>query len=785
MQRIVHLFRTLAAALILAGLLLGASVPTSQAQSSCEQPVLDEAGVFGDQIAQVQRAADELSRGGALVRVRTVESYAPASSLDDYARQLEQRCATWRTVDGKRQPDLVVLLLALKERRTGIYYGAQWKTALDSRWTSIQTEAINPRFRTGDFAGGFVAGLQALGQARTATANQPAAGDPTAAPANAGSGLGYYIGGLGLIVGLAGGGVGLRRRRKAQQQLAAARQRADDARRAVVTPIVAMPQQLTDLKLRLELLGTQVASEDAAPLAATLTTVQQAHQQALLAFDQIGESDPQQTKARLSVTEYDALAQQYQALLPQTEHITGTASQLQEQLQHIERIIEQMPQMLSQSQSALEHARSKVAAIDATGFKVIDQQALLDQAATALTEARQAATDKRFIRASQQTAHANSLITAAVEQAQALPALSQQLREDLDRLMKRSAQASQAIVAGHATFRAISASYHPASWATIKQNGSTAERLLHSSQQALTTAQPAATMERQEWAVARAHLTEAEAALAEIETLIGAITARKAQLETAQADAPGLIAAAQAERRTIERELSQYRADVPELVWDSLQAAAKDLATAERGLGQQQPNYLEVVEQVMRARTTAQAALTSARAAHQAAEQQRHQVAAAIESAEQTIETADSYIDSQESDVSRAATKDLSDARKQLSKAEQSDDLAKQLEYATKAEAEAQSAYARAQRDVAEAEEERRAAAAAVVVATSTSYSSSTSWESSSDSSSSSSSGGVSSWDSSSGGVSSWDSSSGGVSSWDSGSSSSSSSDSGGGSTSW
>lgn len=785
MQLILGVYRGLVAALLLTGLLLGSRVPTSQAQSSCDQPVIDTASVFGDRLAQVQAATAELSQSGAQIRVRTVASYAPASSLDDYAQQLEQSCSSWRTDDGKRQPNLVVLLLARDDRRTGVYYGAQWNAALDERWTSIQTEAINPRFKSGDFAGGFVAGLQALGEAQAATSGQPAAdGTTTADPGSIGAGLGSCMASLAVVGMLISGGFGLRRRRKAQQQLAAARQRADEAKRAVVTPIVAMPQQLADFKLRIELLGKQIAAADAAPLTATLATVQQLHEQTLLTFDRIGEFDPEQTKARLSITEYDALAQQYQQMLPQTEQMTSSASQLQDQIQRIEQTIEQMPQILRQGQTALEQARMEVAAIGATGFKVNVQQALLDQASAALAEARQAVTDKRFIRASEHAAQAQTLITAAVEQAQALPALSQQLNADLERLAQRSTQAARLIPAGHETFRTISASYHPASWESIKQNGSTAERLYASSQQALTTARPAATMDRQEWTLAQEQVAQASAALQQIETLIDAIMARKTELEAAQADAPGLIATAHDERQVIEDELSQYRDDVPEQVWHSLRAAASDLATAERVLTEQQPNYLEVVELATRARTTTQAALQAARSAYQAAEEQRRQVKAALERAEHTIATADNYIASAQAKISSAAKLDLKQARTQLSKAQRSDDLVAQLEYATKAQAEADSAYARAQGDVADAEEKRRAAAAAVIATTSTSSSWSSS--SSSDSSSSgSSSGGSSSWDSSSGSSSSWDSSSGGSSSWDSGGSSGSSSNGGGGSSSW
>ena len=766
MHTMLRISRLVPAILVLAALLLSLRAPTSYAQSSCDQPVIDDAGVFDAQIDQVEAAADRLTSSGAQVRIRTLASYAPASSLDDYAKQLEQSCSSWRTADGKRQPELLLLLLSIGERKTGIYYGANWTRALDNRWSDLQSETINPHFQRGDFAGGFVAGLEEIGKARTVAAGQPASGSTAAAPTGDASGLGYCFGIFGAVGALITGGVGLQRRRKAQQLRRAAQQRASDARRSVVTPIVALPKQIDDLQLRLKLLSAQIAAEDAEPLRASLAEVQQLHEQALLAFDAIKETDPEH--AKLSTAEYEALAQQYEQMLPQAEQASSAASQFQEQIQRVEQTIERMPQTISQDHAALEQARAQVAAIAGRGFKVDAQQTLLEQAATALAETEQAVEQRRFMLASERAAQAEALIASASEQAEALPATSAQLAADLDRLTERSAQASALIASGHATFQTISSSYTPASWAAIKQNGSRAERLYADSQQAIATAHAAATMERQEWEQARAQVTAADAALQEVGTLIAAIVALKARLEAAQAEAPALIAATHDERSAIEHELKQYSADVPEAIWQQLRGAADDLAAAEQALQPAQPNYLDVVERAERARTAAQTALAAARAAHQAAEELRQRVAETLSNAEQAIETAKSYISSAPSgDISGSARYDLRQARELLKKAKQSDDLEAKLQHAAKAQAEALSAYTRAQRDVADAEQERNAAAAAVAAAAT--HSSHHSSSSSSDS------GGSSfSWSSDSGGSSS---------SWDSGSSSSS--DGGGGSSSW
>jgi hypothetical protein len=60
--------------------------------------------------------------------------------------------------------NLVVVMISVAEHKTGIYYGSQWGTALDSAYLTIQTDSMNPRFRDGDLTGGMTAGLDALRQ---------------------------------------------------------------------------------------------------------------------------------------------------------------------------------------------------------------------------------------------------------------------------------------------------------------------------------------------------------------------------------------------------------------------------------------------------------------------------------------------------------------------------------------------------------------------------------------------------------------------------------------------
>jgi len=124
--------------------------------------VLDEAGIFGDQIEDVQQAADELLAMGADVRVRTVASYGDAGNLDRYEQQIEQNSPSWTDSGGVRKNNLIVVLIALEERETGIYYGTYWEDILGDTWLAVQSEIMNVYFREGEYAAGTVKGLEEI-----------------------------------------------------------------------------------------------------------------------------------------------------------------------------------------------------------------------------------------------------------------------------------------------------------------------------------------------------------------------------------------------------------------------------------------------------------------------------------------------------------------------------------------------------------------------------------------------------------------------------------------------
>jgi len=141
-------------------LALSAVVALANDQSAL---VVDQAKIFGEKLSQVEQAAKELQRNGADVHVWTIDTFSGESStLDGYFEKLLKKSPAWQSPSGGRKNNLIVLMISTKERKVGIYYGGEWNQPLKQNWLRIQTDLMNPKFRRGDFADGFVAGLNEI-----------------------------------------------------------------------------------------------------------------------------------------------------------------------------------------------------------------------------------------------------------------------------------------------------------------------------------------------------------------------------------------------------------------------------------------------------------------------------------------------------------------------------------------------------------------------------------------------------------------------------------------------
>jgi uncharacterized membrane protein YgcG len=198
------------------------------AQSVDLLPVIDDAKIFGNRSEEVEAAVSKLTSQGADVRVRTISSYGTTGNLDRYEEQLEQQSPSWLGQNGVRKNNLIVLIISLQERQTGLYYGDYWESTLVNNWLRIQTDIMNPLFRNGDYAGGTIKGLEEIQRLI-----RPSGTSPASSPAPAGQ-SNWWIAPVVIVVlvGLVAGLFWFSIMRKNRTRRLAARQKAVLAKQA-------------------------------------------------------------------------------------------------------------------------------------------------------------------------------------------------------------------------------------------------------------------------------------------------------------------------------------------------------------------------------------------------------------------------------------------------------------------------------------------------------------------------------------------------------------------------
>ncbi|HEY0736818.1 MAG TPA: TPM domain-containing protein [Herpetosiphonaceae bacterium] len=281
--------------------------------------VEDPDNLLGAQANQVREAAQRLADEGAEVIVVAAGPVAgsDASSADQYLSNFlaqNNLAASSRAIN----PNQVVFYVARDARRTSLLYGSRWKQTLDPVFKSIQDQQMNPRFASGDVAGGMIAGLDAV---RT-TINPPT------------SPLVYVLGGalvLGVIALITV--PMLQKRRASATALETARERMRTARQAAGAAIsdVAGVAEQAQAKAQYDRISySQTNMERLQSLQAKGTQLfQEAQDLFSTADDQI------ELKANPTAGDYEAVAAQYeraQNLAQQANSSIGEAEALRAQL---------------------------------------------------------------------------------------------------------------------------------------------------------------------------------------------------------------------------------------------------------------------------------------------------------------------------------------------------------------------------------------------------------------------------------------------------------------------
>lgn len=705
--------RSLAGVVLLMGLLIVAT--PAQAEGICDSLVFDGANQFGDRFGDVQAAAEDLASTGADVHVITVDSIGSAESMKDFQKQLEQQCSSWQNPDGGRKANLVTVIESLKDRRVVIYYGEQWQRPLEANGAAqrIQGEVMGPAFRAGDFATGFINGINEVESVIDNFLHPSDSGSGTTVINNGKptdlSGLWKILGVLLALVVLGALIYAIwhfvNSRRIAREELNDARQNMKRIKLALTGRI----SQL-DADSRQELLAAKAREYgQAAPdIAGQYQKMVELRRVAVQGMADLA-GDSAFDEENLSADGFDNLAGRYQELLDIANEAVSCADAIDMRATELRQQIDNFPKALADAEASLTAAAAEGMKLEAEGFKAQSVGEHLARAADELSATRSAGANPEGIRLLNT---ANAAISVAASAAS-------DLRRRRDDLAARHAQletevaAREGIIAdAAAAFGRISSEYAPSSWESVRGNGTEATKRLVAAQAQLVQSQQLGSMDVQDWEQAEVAAQSASTLLEEVDSLTASITSLEENLALAKASAAKEIQDAADDLDKARDYLHQFAADVRRGLESDLSYARDLLNQARQELSGALPNYILVVELATKANSQADQIYDNAVADHEAAERQRRLADTTLQQAQAATSKADGYIEDHDRDVKSSAKQSLGKAKEHLASAMVAADPGQRIAAAQKAEQHANKAYQSAASDFKSAEAKRKAARA-------------------------------------------------------------------------
>lgn len=699
----------------------------------CDPVVVDGANAFGGDASRVESAALPLINRGATVRVRTIKTYGDLGSLDHFEDALEKRCPSWQAPGGSTRNSLIVVMIAVDDREVGLYSGDQWRHVVKPNWDNIQDREMKPRLRDGDFAGGFIAGLEALhrlieeaerapvgGTAGPVTIIQQPPSPPPDLSGCADVGIGFLV-----LLGLAALGwvtYGFhtnRKRRRAAQSAAQVKKKAAAAR------ISELESERELLKAKVEIAAGMAAEEVAADLCHDLGTFDEVVGRASAAYADLGTSASDPDREGRSVEEYRTAERGYAEVIKRLERARTIKESIERRVTEIQQAAATAPKRIAEAEAAIAEADRAIKAVKDEGWKTSEVEGHLAAARTVFARAHTELEGKRAAAATASAKEAVETATKAKGLAEGLSRRKTAIDAALEALEARIPQVQHAIEEGRAVFERVSAAYAETSWEAIVGNGSEAEEHGEVAVAALEAGRAAVTMEEQRWGDAERAVQEGNDALGHAEALARAIVELEERIKVAQREAPAEIKAAQADIDRAKAYEREHDADIDDVMKGEIRKAEVMLGQARDELAKPMPDFLRVVKLAQEANAHADQILATSRSQHESAERLRRQATSAVREAETAVSRARNYIGSHSSDVEHSARGTLASAEANLSSAQRASDAKERLAYAERAETEANEAYRKAKHDVDEAEEERRRRRRAREAAFRSSYSSS------------------------------------------------------------
>ena len=665
------------------------------AQSADRIAVVDEAGIFGNRVNEVEAAADKLMFQGADVRVRTILSYGSAGNLDAYEAQLEQRSPSWLGQDGAIKNNLIVLIISLQERQTGLYYGASWAKALDNNWVRIQTDVMNPLFRAGDYAEGTTKGLSEIQRLiqgpgpTTPEAQAPGQSKWWIVPV-------VFLVTIGLIVGL----IVFFYFRKTHARRAAAKQKAVLARQGAASGINEQIEAVQMLEIKVSVVADRITPEEASPLKEGLRKAKELVDRSSETYSNMSHSAGDPENPRLGEAELGAVETEYRKILDDLSQSREASKAVEAQIAMVQQAADSLPEKTAEVNADIEKALAKQDELNKAGYKTTYLVELLDKGRSSLERAKTMVAEKRLLEGVKQIGLAGDQVRAAVQAATELPQKKQEAEKELEALAQRIEQVKMTIDSGRDVFERITGSYAETAWTSIQGNGTEAENRVNWALDAMDDARLAAGPEQQSWPKALESAAAGNQWLIEAESLTKSISELETNLVAARRDAPAEIAAAEADVAKAWEYINRYDEDIRESLEDDLRSAESKTNSAKEELSKEKPDYFNVCKLSREANDAADRILAQARDEHEATERLRVKAASARRDAYAKVSVARKYVEDHMQVVRGEARNHLSIAEDSLQQADAASDANAKIALVSRAESAADLAYTLAQQDV-------------------------------------------------------------------------------------
>ena len=694
-------------------LILGLHADVS-AQSNCDAIVVDDGNFFGSGIDRVEEAAQRLIALGADVRVRTARSLSPASNLDSYEALMRESCASWRSTDGQRKNNLVLFMIYAESetnRGTGLFYGGQWDPSLglNAAHTRIQTEFMNPRFRDGDFVGGFVNGINETYRIINLQLNPPA----PAGPGNVGSALVYIaLIGAGLLILWWGIRYALRRKRDREENEAAQNDAIAERQRVTegLLDLTSSSEGISTLDLleaRVNKLLPMVSPSTGDPISFRLKELKHVVEGIQSAVADLATTASDPTQDRLGTDIYESIEGRYYTQYEKILAARGEVVEIRSAIDSAMEMAERAPELLEEARAGMALIEEALSNAAQQGFKIEELEVRKRALELKLEEASYAIEERALDRAARLTDEVSEATQSLIKYSGDLPNIKESLSDEISDLAARIEKSKKVIEEGHKAFDIIESQFAPTAIESVEGHGTESEQNMIIAIQGLETAKVLSQPERQEWMEGWRAARVSNLALDEADIMMRSIHDLKAKLFEARDISQQEIEEARDDIEQARAYIEKYDPDIEERLEVELQRAHEILVLAVQGAQKSKPHSIWVVERARQANEAADAILLEAQEQHQRMERLRRRFAKALSTARWSISEAEDYVSSHRRDVRSTAKDTLAKAKSYLSKASSHNDLEEGTRLAKKAHQYASDAYSTARRNVRDARARR------------------------------------------------------------------------------